>query len=55
MDSPNFLTDVLADWLQRVDQVRKAGVPTWQRLVEALRDPRVGHNGITSKIADKKR
>jgi len=37
-----------------VDQVQKAGVPTWRRLVEALRDPRVGQNGIASKIEQDK-
>jgi len=37
IDSPDFLADMLAGWLQRVDQVQKAGVPTWRRLVEALR------------------
>ena len=53
IDSPDFLADMLAGWLQRVDQVQKAGVPTWWRLVEALRDPRVGQNGIASEIEDK--
>ena len=42
--------DMLAGWLQGVDQVQKAGVPTWRIMVEALRDPRVGQNGIASKI-----
>ena len=50
IDSPDFLTEMLAGWLQRVDQVQKVGVPTWRRLVEALRDPRVGHNGIAIEI-----
>ena len=50
IDSPDFLTEMLAGWLQRVDQVQKAGVPTWRRLVEALRDPRVGQNAIASRI-----
>ena len=50
MGSPEFLTDMLAGWLQRVDKVQKAGVPTWWRLVEALRDPQVGQNGIVSKM-----
>ena len=49
-DSPRFLEDMLASWLQRMDQVLKTGVPTWKRLVEALEDPRVGQNGIASKI-----
>ena len=50
MDSQHFLEDVLAGWLERMDQVEEAGVPTWKKLVEALRDPRIGHNGIASKI-----
>ena len=54
IDSPDFLADVLAGWLQRVDQVQKAGVPTWRRLVEVLRDPRVGQNGIASNIEQDK-
>ena len=53
-DSPNFLQEMLAGWLQRVDEVLKAGVPTWKRLVEALKDKRVGHNGIASKIQQDK-
>ena len=53
-DSPNFLADMLAGWLQRADQVQKAGVPTWRRLVEALRDPRVGQNGTAIKIEQDK-
>ena len=54
IDSPGFLPDMLAKWLQRVDQVQKAGAPTWRRLVEALRDPRVGQNGIASNIEQDK-
>jgi len=54
IESSNFLNEMLAGWLQRVDQVRKAGVPTWRRLGEALRDPRVGQNGIASKMKEDK-
>ena len=54
IDSPNFLADMLAGWLQRVDQVQRVGVPTWRRLVEALRDPRVGQNGTAIKIEQDK-
>ena len=50
MDTPTFLHDMLARWLQRVDQVLMAGVPTWRRLVEALKDPRVGQNGLAHEI-----
>ena len=48
--SPTFLQDMLAGWLQRVDQVQMTGVPTWKRLAEALKDPRLGQNGLASKI-----
>ena len=54
MDSQTFLQDMLAGWLQRVDRVLQTGAPTWKRLVEALKDPRVGHNGIASKIKQDK-
>ena len=50
MDTPTFLQDMLAGWLQRVDRVLMTGVPTWKRLVEALRDPRVGQNGLAHEI-----
>ena len=53
-DSTNFLQDMLAGWLQRVDWVLKAGVPTWRRLVKALKDPRVGQNGVANKIEQDK-
>ena len=49
-DSPHFLEDMLAGWLQRMDQVLRTGFPTWKRLVKALEDPRVGQNGVASKI-----
>ena len=54
MDSQTFHQDMLAGWLNGVDQVLKAGVPTWKRLVEALKDPRVGQNGLASKIEQEK-
>jgi len=41
---------VISAWLQKVDQVEKRGAATWQRMVEALRDHRVGQNGIANKI-----
>ena len=54
-DSPSFLEDMLAGWLQKMDQVLSSGVPTWKRLVEALKDQRVGQKGLASKIEwDKK-
>lgn len=54
MDSPTFLQSMLAAWLQRVDQVQQIGVPTWKKLVEALRDPTVGQNGISTNIEQDK-
>ena len=53
-DSKTFLDDMIAAWLQKVDQVQKRGVPTWQRLVEALKHDRVGQSGIASKIETEK-
>ena len=53
-NSPNFLEEMLARWLQRVDEVLKTGVPTWKRLVEALKDKRVGQNGIANQIEQDK-
>ena len=53
-DSETFLEDMIEAWLQKVDQVQKRGVPTWQRLVEALRHDRVGQTGIASKIETEK-
>ena len=49
-DSKTFLDDMVAAWLQKVDQVQKRGAPSWRRLVEALRDRTVGQNGIASEI-----
>ena len=46
-DSETFLDDMITVWLQKVDQV---GVPTWQRLVKALRHKRVGQTDIASEI-----
>ena len=48
-DSKTFLDDMIDAWLQRVDQME---VPTWQRLVEALKHRRLGQTGIAiaSKI-----
>ena len=50
MDTPTFLQDMLAGWLQRVDRVLRTGIPTWTKLVEALKDPRVGQNGLAREI-----
>ena len=53
-DSDTFLEDTIEAWLQKVDQVNKRGVPTWERLVETLRHERVGQTGIASKIETEK-
>ena len=50
-DSEMFLDDMIAAWLQKGDQVE---VPTWQRLVKALRHKRVGQTGIASEIENDK-
>ena len=52
--SKTFLDDMIVAWLQKVDQVQKRGVPTWQRLVEALKHDRVRQIGIASKIETEK-
>ena len=48
IDSQNFLEDMLAAWLQRVDQVQQRGTPTWKRLMKCLK--RAGQNGIAINI-----
>ena len=47
-----FLDDVIVAWLRQEDRVKCAGLPSWRRLVEALRHHRVGQNGIAYKIAE---
>ena len=54
MDTPTFLQDMLAGWLEKVDRIIITGVPTWKRLVKALKDPRVGQTGLASKIEQDK-
>ena len=53
-ESATSLDKVVVAWLQKTDQVMTRGVPTWQRLVEALKDKTVGQNGIASIIATDK-
>ena len=50
MDTPTFLQDMLAGWLQKVDRVPEVGVPTWRGLAEALRDQIVAQNGVANEI-----
>ena len=52
MESSNtFKEDMIAAWLQKEDQVTKRGLPTWETLVNALRDDQVKQNGVADKIA----
>ena len=41
---------MIAAWLQKVDQVTKRGVPTWETLVKVLRDRKVNQAGVADKI-----
>ena len=43
-----FLDSVVVSWLQKKDNVKDV---SWKALVEALRHPRLGHNGIATSIA----
>ena len=45
--SETFRDDMIAAWLQKVDQVTKRGVPT---LVKVLRDRKVNQAGVADKI-----
>ena len=54
MGFPTFLEDMLAEWLKKVDQMPQTGVPTWKRLVEALKDAKVDQNELASKIEQDK-
>ena len=56
MDSSLFKDEVVAAWLRREDDVEKrAGLPSWRSLVRALREQRVGQNGIAGMISRDKR
>lgn len=50
IDSIAFLDEVVTAWLQRADQVEQRGAPSWNTLVAALRNKRVGQNGIAHDI-----
>lgn len=52
-DKSTLLDDVITAWLRKEDDVIKQGVPTWKNLVKALRNRRVGQNGIADKIEEK--
>ena len=49
-NSLTFRDDMIAAWLQKEDQVLKRGVPTWETLVKALRNPRVNQTGVADRI-----
>ena len=55
MNSCSFLDDVIHAWLQREDQVKKKGEPSWKVLVSALRHPRLEKTGIADRIVKEKR
>ena len=48
--SPSFVNNMVALWLQRVDQVDKHGGPTWSTLEKAMRDKTVGMNGSANDV-----
>ena len=48
--SETFRDDMIAAWLQKVVQVTKRGVPTWETLVKVLRDRKVNQAGVADKI-----
>ena len=50
-DSSNFLNDVIAAWLRKVDQVTEKGEPSWIVLISALKHRRVEQPSIANKIA----
>ena len=50
MDSSTFLEEMVVAWLQGADNVQQKGIPTWERLVEALRHKNLQHHGIARKI-----
>ena len=45
-----FLCDMLAAWLQGMDDVNKRGGHTWKALVNALKRPSVNQTEIADKI-----
>ena len=49
-DSPAFLYDMLAGWLQGQDNVDRRGGHTWGTLVKGLRHPSVAQNETADRI-----
>ena len=54
MDSDTFLDDVIAAWLQKEDNVKEKGDPSWTVLISALKHRRVSQTGIADDIAKEK-
>jgi len=58
LDNLNYtetpLSDMLAAWLQRNDDVNKRGGHTWRALVNALKHPLVNQSEIADKIQREK-
>ena len=53
-DSELFLDEVLTMWLRREDKVQTTGIPSWKTLVNALRQPKLGQDGIATRICTDK-
>ena len=49
-----FLDDVINAWLTGVDDVGMKGGATWKKLVEALKNPKLGQSGRANRIATEK-
>ena len=54
-ESDSFLNDVIAAWLQKEDNVKEKGEPSWTVLISALKHRRVSQTGIADDIAKEKR
>ena len=53
-DSDTFRENMIASWLQKEDRVSRRGLPTWETLVNALRDDQVKQHGVADQIATDK-
>ena len=53
-ESDSFLNDVIAAWLQKEDNVKEKGEPSWTVLISALKHRRVSQIGIADDIAKKR-
>ena len=51
-DSEMFLNDMVDFWLSEVDNVSKKGTPSWEVLVDVLKHPMIGQNGLAQKIME---